>query len=361
MQTVSLEQIIRNNIALAPTMNSQGWFPVLCKVCNDHGKKGLRAGFKFDTSGTVGYHCFNCGHKAKYDPVVSRKLSRAMEEVLRGFGLQEDVWAPALFSALISQEKYIDDSDTSNFNKKSIEPNVISLPAHFYLLQDAAPDDKWALIAMDYLERRQVDPTSYWFMLSSALNTGIKEIDKWKKRLIIPVYKDGKLIFYQGRDLTDTSNKKYESPATPKDCVLYGFERLFEPTDAPLYIVEGFFDALLIEGVAVLGNRLSEAHVEWLNRSRRRKVYIPDKFGGGQIGARDAIAQGWSVSLPDFGSDIKDINEAILKYGRLYVLSEIAQKIFEAREAEIVVGQYCEQKTSEEEVEKPPRKERRPK
>jgi hypothetical protein len=36
-----------------------------------------------------------------------------------------------------------------------------------------------------------------------------------------------------------------------------------------------------------------------------------------------AIANNWSVSLPPWADDVKDVADAVKKYGRLYVLTTI--------------------------------------
>ena len=69
---------------------------------------------------------------------------------------------------------------------------------------------------------------------------------KWLKRIIIPMYKNSNLIFYQGRDLSGTAQKKYQSPSTDAAKVLYGFDNLHNyKVNEPLYVVEGWFDAFL--------------------------------------------------------------------------------------------------------------------
>ena len=46
-----------------------------------------------------------------------------------------------------------------------------------------------------------------------------------------------------------------------------------------------------------------------------------DKPGAKMI--KSALDNGWSVSLPPWGDDIKDVADAVKKYGRLYTLSTI--------------------------------------
>lgn len=335
MKELRLEDIIRSHVYLPPYPNQRGFYPVLCKICNDHGNKGLRAGFKFEGD-SVGYNCFNCGHKALYNP-EDEKISHNMEKILNAFNIPDDEWKQVLFSSMaLKDQGYTKSTPKTIYN--SIEPKVLDLPEHFYLLSEASDDDKWAEIARFYLEEdRKIDPTVYPFYLSTG--KGEKGEEKWKGRVIIPVYKDGNLIYYQGRSFLQ-NQKKYLSPSSSKDKVLYGFDQLFKNTDAPLYVVEGWFDAFAIDGVAVFGNQLSEEQLQWLNRSNRPKVIIPDRLGDGHLLANKAIQLGWQVSFPDIGN-CKDVDAAIKRFGKLYVLKSIIDNTMSGFMAETAIGVYC--------------------
>lgn len=344
MDVASLETIIKRYIKLPSHSSGTGWYPVLCKVCNDSGRKGSRAGFKFDAV-KVAYHCFNCGHSTVFDPETHKNMPEKMVQVLTDFNVPEDEWKAVLLTNLTKRDK---DGNTKIQNRssptQSVEPAVIPLPPHFYLLSSASPNDQWAQLACAYLDtERGVDPKSYNFMLSHP--NGDPEVDKWSKRVIIPIFKENQLIFYVGRDLTGKLTQKYLSPSYSKEKVLYGFEELFRQTEEPLYIVEGWFDAFAINGVAILGNEISEAHATWLNRSQRRKVYIPDRLGDGWVAAERALELGWDVSTPEIG-DCKDISAAVLKYGRMYVVKSIADKTISKATigmdlVKTILGFYC--------------------
>lgn len=319
-----------------------GWYPVLHTAC-DHGKKGPRAAFKFDGD-KVAFHCFNCPLKAVYDPNhIGREgqplMSNNMQQVMADFNIPEDEWQQVLWSALKNRDSGVVPAKASEV-QTSIEPMEVPLPDTFYPLTEATEDDKWAMIARYYLEDREIDPSSYPFMLSKK--TDIPHLKKWFGRVIIPIYKDNKVIFYTGRDLTGKALKKYESPAVSRDRVIYGFDKLFENNDLPLYIVEGWFDAFVIDGVAIFGNEFSSTKIKWLNRSRRKKVYIPDQFGDGFRAAKQAIDAGWSISTPDFG-DCKDVSAAVQKYGKLYVMQTLAQHTASGFEAELNARIYCKE------------------
>lgn len=320
---------------------------MLCKVCNDHGKKGPRAAFMFEEDGAA-YNCFNCGAKGSYKTEFEH-FPKDMREILDAFGVPDDEINGLRFTAMQNR----DEGNTTTKSAPSIKiaPKEIELPDHFYKLQDAEPTDKWAEIARFYLEDRLIDPDSYPFYLSTGIPgkfTGpevakaqfVKQAQKWKGRVIYPVYKDEKLIFYQGRDLTGKARKKYESPSVEKDRVMFGFDQLFDDNPAPIYVVEGFFDAYPINGIAILGNELSEAQIIWLNKSRREKVYIPDKFGDGAKNAKKALKLGWKLSLPDLGN-CKDISEGIVKYGRLFVHNTLRENTVGGFEAQAALNLYC--------------------
>lgn len=337
MEIPTLEAVIRQYVYLPPRPNGRGFYPVLCKVCNDHGKKGKRAGFKFDGT-AVGYNCFNCGHTAVFDPTEHKSMPDKMQEVLSAFGIPAVDWQPVLFGSLLADGTK--PKETQQF--VDIEPSAIELPSYFYKLTDD-PDDEWAQWAIEYLTQdRLIDWKSYPFYLVKKAKTPGNS--RWYGRLIIPVYKDDKLIFWQGRDLTDLHQKKYLSPDVARDKVLGGFNYLFDRTDAPLYVTEGWFDSYWLKGVSVFGNKMTPEQIKWLNRSPRKKVIVPDRLGDGHLLAKQALDLGWSVSMPDIGN-AKDVNDAVKAYGELYTLKTIRDNTFEGFAAESRLGVYCKPST----------------
>jgi len=336
MDSITLEQIIIQYVQLqAP--NPKGWRAVRCQVCNDHTRKGLRGAFLFDND-TVVYKCWNCGHLAKYCSYEHEYMPKNMVRVLEDFGIPTDEWQ----QVILSSPAYVN-GGTKSHNKQTtqdnIEPKEISMPAHFYFLKDAAADDAIAQEARDYLiNERGIRPEDYPFMLSTKADN--PKLHKWLGRVIMPIFKNNKLIYYVGRALYDAP-KKYETPATPKEKILYGFDRLFDYTEAPLLVVEGWFDAYAVDGVATLGNVITAYQAQWLNRSKREKIYIPDKFGDGRRAAEQALHHGWSISTPDIGSNCKDMDDAVRKYGKLYVMKTIMDNKATGNTAMVQLRNYC--------------------
>ncbi len=349
MSNVSLEEIIRRYVPLPLHANNKGWFSVLCKVCNDHGRKGPRAAFKFENE-TVGYNCFNCGHTAIYDPNNSitpkattqeeKAISDDMVKVLYSFGIPENEWQQLILNNLRDVHTNGKKKKRENPVSSSIEPKEIPLPSHFYKLGSSDSEDKWTVIARDYLEyQRGIDADSYPFYLSTGGSTKYEK--KWLGRLMIPIYKDGKLIFYLGRALTGkVAGAKYLNAPVDRENTLYGYDHIQDNTELPLYVVEGWFDAQAVDGVAVFGNRLSSGQISWLNRTRRPKVIIPDRLGDGHLLAEHALDLGWQVSFPEIGN-CKDVSESVQRFGKLYVMKSIVDNTMAGFAAMTHLGVLC--------------------
>lgn len=337
MDSITLEQIIKQYVQLQPP-NHKGWQAVRCHVCNDHTRKGLRGAFLFDGDKVV-YKCWNCGWMSVYDPYEHEYMPKKMVRTLEDFGIPTDEWQQVILSspAYRNGAKKHEDTKSELIN---IEPKEIKMPEIFYFLKDATPDDFVAEAAREYLtDERGVDPNDYPFMLSTKAEN--PKLHKWLGRVIMPIFKNNKLIFYIGRALYDAP-KKYETPATPKERVLYGFDRLFERTEAPLIVTEGWFDGYAVDGVATLGNVITSYQAQWLNRSRREKIYVPDKFGDGRRAAEQALEFGWSISTPDIGSSCKDMSDAVKKYGKMFVVKSIIENKATGFEAMTQLGNYCD-------------------
>lgn len=334
METITLQEVIRQHIQLPSTTNARGWFPVLCRVCNDHGKKGPRAGFKFDGT-AVGYNCFNCGHSAVFDPAYSKVPSKDMIEVLRAFDIPDTEWKKVSYDAFIhNYSKTIKEYTTT-------EPNEVPLPRFFYKLTDD-PNDEWCQYSIEYLADRGIDWTTYPFYC--VRKDSHPDNHRWYGRLIIPILKGDKIVFYLGRDITDLHHKKYLNVNVPRDNVLYGYHNLLVYTDEPLYVVEGWFDAYSLDGVAIFGNKMTQQQIQWLNRSHRPKVVIPDRYGKGHLLAEQAVSLGWNVSFLELNDSCKDVNEAIQRYGLLYTLKTIVDNTCEGNHALVMTNMYCKEK-----------------
>lgn len=336
---MDFEQVFRQYVPLPARPSSKGWLGVNCKVCNDHGKKGTRGGFHFRDG--IGYNCFNCNHAASFTNGQFFSPSDELHTVFTSFGIPEDIWNSLVMETLQNRNSGQLDFHKKLVKQNTFEPKTIEMPDFFVPLLDLDGDSPIRQLAEQHLiEERNIQPDAYPFLI------GVKDPNNpysfpWHRRLIIPVFnRNNQMIFYQGRDLMGTSLSKYKSCSSERDNVLYGMDQIYTHANTPLFVVEGFFDAFHLSGVAVLGRQLTDGMIHHLNKSIRDKIIIPDRTGDGEQLALAGLKQGWKVSTPDFGG-CKDVTDAVVRFGKLYVMKTILDNIHSGFGAEVHIRMYC--------------------
>jgi DNA primase len=90
-------------------------------------------------------------------------------------------------------------------------------------------------------------------------------------------------------------------------------------------VLEGVFDALSINGLAVLHAEINDAQVRLIRSLGREIIVVPDQDKAGMRLVDRAVELGWSVSMPDWPADVKDVNDAVIRWGKLATLVTIMQ------------------------------------
>lgn len=332
----AFESLVRSYVALPSTPTGNGWLPVLCKVCNDHGNKGARAGFRFNHD-KCEYNCFNCGANAHVSAQDSEgRPDPKLLRVLNAYDVPVDLYKQIIFP-------YLD----SNATKITVEvvpvdttTRALQLPKFAYPLIDDPADDM-AQIAITHLSsERKINWKDYPFFIAKRSHDA--QSIEWLGRLIVPIYRGSDLVFYTGRDLIGVRPAKYKNPSVDRSAVMYGYEFLSDKSKGPIYITEGWFDSFHLKGCCVFGTTLTEAQLLLLNASPRPKVIIPDQYGNGSRLANRGIRLGWGVSTPDIGEGCKDVTDAVVKYGLLYTTKAIIDgTTFNPDVAATKVAVYC--------------------
>ena len=72
--------------------------------------------------------------------------------------------------------------------------------------------------------------------------------------------------------------------------------------------------------MAILGAEIKAGQHILINQLQREVVLVPDRDQAGLEIVEQAINLGWSVSMPDWAPGIKDVNDAVLFYGKITTL-----------------------------------------
>ena len=132
---------------------------------------------------------------------------------------------------------------------------------------------------------------------------------------------------YTERNISGTAKVRYIEHAPTG--IVFNLDDQYKHTERKYVLVtEGPIDAILVGGTALMGSEINPIQHQLIQRLNREIVVIPDRDHNGLQLINRAVEFGWSVSLPNWEDPlIKDVNDAVKKYGRLYTIYSIFNAI----------------------------------
>lgn len=284
-----------------------GWISFNAPCCGD--KRG-RGGLKVNEAGWS-YHCFNCNKTASF--VLGKPVGYKAKSLLTQLGAPESEINALNLESLRHRSIHgiLDDRAKIANALSSIEFDEFDdFPPASELITDEHP------FYWKYLRDRRV-PEDFPAM-TTIRTDGIHWV---RPHVTIPFTYDGKIVGWTARFLDDKT-PKYINHTQPG----YVFGTELQHSDWQYAIVvEGIFDALSIDGLAVMHNTISDAQARLIRNLSRDIVVVPDQDRAGLELIDRAVELGWAVSIPDWGEDVKDVNDAVVKFGKLATLLTIMQ------------------------------------
>jgi hypothetical protein len=286
---------------------SSGWVSFNAPCCvhrGDSQDKRQRGGLKPNPDGSWSYHCFNCGYTASF--VLGRTITYKARKLLEWLGVdKQDIEMLNLESLKHKSIHGIIDGHREII--KAVEFEEKDLPADLEMLDIHNPTHDTFL---KYLINRSVDPTQYPYMVSPDA-TG-----RAATRIVVPFTHNGVIVGHSARFI-DGKSPRFISDIQPG--YVFGTDLQKEHWTQSI-IVEGLFDALSINGLAMLHNDINPQQVQLIKSLGKDITVVPDQDSAGMALVDKAVELGWAVSIPDWDEGIKDVNDAVIRYGRLGTL-----------------------------------------
>jgi hypothetical protein len=285
-----------------------GWISFNAPCCDD---KRQRGGFIVNAGDAVSYHCFNCGFKCSWQP--GRHISQKMNQFMRNLNIPDDIISQLRLEALRLDDNNITEvrSIIPKFDTRALPIDSKSFAEWqtFLKLTDEEYQVPQAFSnVVEYLAARKIDPLAYPFYHTNKVG--------FNNRIIIPFLYKGVVVGWTARAVND-AKPKYLSEQQPG----YVFNLDSQQDERQFVIVsEGPFDAISIDGCALLGAEIKDSQNWLLKQLGKEIVLVPDRDEAGKITLEQALEFGWSVSMPDWPDGVKDINDAVIKLGRLATL-----------------------------------------
>jgi hypothetical protein len=300
-----------------------GWTSFNAPCCVHNGESADtrgRGGLTANPDGSVSYHCFNCNFKASYQP--GRHLTFKFRKLLAWLGAADSdikrlvIEAIRIRELVNPEEVKLEAEEKIEFKTRELPKDAVSfqqLLTH-HLLDDFRNVPSLLNTAVDYVKARKINTDKYDFYWTDSTEHSLHQ------RVVIPMYWEGKIIGYTSRTFVDSVKPKYYSNYEPN--LVFNLNN--QQRDSKFVIVcEGPFDAMSVDGVAVMSNECSETQAEIIESLGKEVIVVADRDKAGARLLQNAIEYGWSASFPVWQETCKDINEAVVKYGKLFVLKSI--------------------------------------
>lgn len=330
----TIQDAVKQLLPAKRKSSTSGWTSFNAVCCEHNGEsrdtRG-RGGVISNANGSISYACFNCGFKANYTP--GRHLNYKFRKLLSWFGADENSIKRLVIDAirvkeLVNPEELkTEPAEEVTFTPRPLPEGAKSFAewrTFLSLTDENYVTPEYLRKSVEYVGQRGGNLLErYEFYCTDS------DEHNMHKRVIIPCYWRGQLIGSTSRTFEDNIKPKYYADYEPN--YVFNMDRQ-TPERKFVIVVEGPFDAMAVDGVAVLSNECSEIQADIIDSLGREVIVVPDfdsklvkgrnVWAGSKL-VEQAIDFGWSVSFPIWNETVKDVSEAVAKYGQLFVLKAI--------------------------------------
>lgn len=329
----TIQDAVKQLLPAKRKTSSNGWISFNGVCCHHNGESADtrgRGGMVMNPDGGTSYHCFNCNFKANYTP--GRHLNYKFRKLLSWFGASENEIKRLVIDALRVKELVAPEQlekvekEEVTFKSRPLPEDAVSFKQWETFLRLQDPDDPvhpQFVKAFTYITDRKIDFNKYEFYTTE------NEAYNLHKRVIIPFKWKGQTIGYTARTWEDNVKPKYHNSFEPN----YVFNTDMQtPEKQFVIVVEGPFDAMAIDGVAILSSECNEVQADVIDSLGKEVIVVPDfdvkEVKGKRVWAGSALVDaaleyGWSVSYPVWNDKYKDVASATEQLGKLFVLKSI--------------------------------------
>ncbi len=218
-----------------------------CPICGDSQKhKNKARGYFYQVKTNTNFKCHNCGASLSFNNFLKQIDSTLHKQyILEKF--KEGHAGGRNF--VVEEPKF--DFTKPVFKLKLDLPKASEVP-----------------IANEYLTKRRLDPTKFYFAQkfqewTNRQKQTFDNIVRDECRIVIPLYDtNSELIGFQGRSLGPNSIKYITVMLNDNKPKIYGLEKINERE--PIFIVEGPFDSTLVENsIAMCGSDVDIRTYNW--------------------------------------------------------------------------------------------------
>lgn len=245
------------------TVSSDGThFHARCPLCGDSKKSLSKKRFHCDWEpDKVFWQCWNCSESGNFLTLYAR---------LKGIS-NSDAYKILYKFDHEDYKNSLKKQNGTTHHTETDKPNN----NHNYILKDCIDENKkvdsvlwgtWCNALVSFRKDRQIPPNYPVYFAYQG---------KYKNRIIIPIIKNGNIIYFQARRVPETDiQPKYKNPAGEKSLIIHNEDNFDE--DKYIMITEGLLDSFSIgnQGTTCLGKEIIEEFLAVLFQKTKKGIIL---------------------------------------------------------------------------------------
>ena len=286
---------------------SSGWVSFNAPCCPHNGEtqdKRLRGGIK-QQDDDWSYHCFNCGFTASF--IAGRTVSYKARKLLSWLGVDHTDIERLNLESLKRKSLLEITAERNTIKQRHVDFEEKEIPAGVERIDE---NNKAHFHYVDYLKQRGI-VFGYPFLVDKKRGP--------RDRIVVPYTYKHRIVGHTSRFL-DERTPKFINDQQPG--YVFGYD-LQKPDWTSAIVVEGIFDALSISGLACMHETISKDQAQLLKQLQRRIIVVPDQDKAGLSIIDAALEHKFEVSVPEWPADVKDVNDAVIRFGVAETLQQI--------------------------------------
>lgn len=321
---------VYENLSKVTVSKSGTHFHTRCPLCGDSKKSQIKKRFHIDYNNSQPFfHCFNCEESGSFLELYSKikciSIADAKKQLFK--------YDPGYLIQQLSPKK----------KEKIIEE--IQYESHNYILKDCVGvhsatlgfvESKYKQLLMKFINDRKIPLENPIFIAYKG---------EYKNRIIIPIYENGDIVYFQGRALDDVPyDKKYKNPTLQKGTIILNKDKF----DRSKYIIatEGLIDAFMVknQGTSCLGAYVNEWFINCLLSLTDKGVILAlDNDEPGRTSIKKILKEEkWSHKvlyffMPKKYKNVKDLNELCINTDVEDVYTFVVENIYDKFNAQVII------------------------
>ena len=301
-----VHRLLMDNLPINSGKTPSGWTTFNCPMCNDKRKRGG----VIQSNSKISYHCFNCNFTTGWSP--SPRLGQKYKALAEALGVNtKDIHTVVLNLMKHGEELEIED-ELDSYVYSAAEFKQVQLPDDCSLVEHLDDNHK----VKQYAKQRGLLGKFPLMHFNDSM---------YNARLVVPFLYNNKLVGWTGRHVNPPSKETAKYLLNMQSGYVFNIDRFVDSDRDFVIVTEGVFDAILVDGISVLGNGVTSEQAHLIDKLNKRVILCPDRDDAGKDLIEKAVELGWEVSFPPWKASIKDAADAVEHYGRLLTVDSIVQ------------------------------------